>query len=124
MRRLLLVAATALAAVAACAAQADTPADALRAAVMAPKPMMSRPGDAPNAKVTLAQSDVEAYTLRRAGIAKTSMERRFAEADDVTGSLGFLCGLQPGQKPSGAAAARGYDPNGRFLGAKLSFALK
>ena len=66
----------------------------------------------------------EAYALRVAGIAKTSMESRFAESDDVTGSLGFLCGLQPGQKPTGAAAARGYDPNGRFLGAKLSIALK
>jgi len=105
------------------AARADTAADALRAAVMAPKAQISRPGDAPNAKITLAAPYAEAYALRVAGIAKTSMESRFTESDDVTGSLGFLCGLQPGQKPTGAAAARGYDPNGRFLGAKLSIAL-
>ena len=85
---------------------------------------MSRPGDTPNAKVTLAAPYAEAYNMRVAGIAKTSVESRLAENDDVTGSLGFLCGLQPGQKPTGAAAARGYDPNGRFIGAKLSIALK
>ena len=35
------------------------------------------------------------------------------------GSFGFLCGLQSGQTDHGAAAAHGYDPQGRFLGAKL-----
>ena len=106
------------------AAHADISADALRAAVMAPKPMMSRPGDAPSGKITLAAPYAEAYALRTAGIAKTSVESRLSESDDITGALGFLCGIQPGQKPTGAAAARGYDPSGRFLGAKLSIALK
>ena len=106
------------------AAHAQTEADALNAAVMAPKPAISRPGDAPNATVTLAAPYAEAYAMRVAGIAKTSVDSRLAKDNDVTGSLGFLCGLQPGAQRSGAAAARGYDPNGRFLGAKLSIALK
>jgi hypothetical protein len=104
------------------AAQAQTPADALKAAVLAPKPAISRPGvDAPNAKVKLAAPYAEAYALRTAGIAKTAV----SESDDeITRSLGFLCGIQPGQKPTGAAAARGYDPAGRFIGYQLSIALK
>jgi hypothetical protein len=58
-----------------------------------------------------------------AGIAKTSVDRRFAD-DDATGSFGYLCGLCPGQKMNGAAGAAGYDPMGKFLGAKLSFAFR
>jgi hypothetical protein len=123
MSRLALIAFAAAAGLAG-AAQAESASDALRAAVLAPKAAISRPGDAPNAKVTLNSAYAEAYNMRVAGIAKTSVESRLAENDDVTGALGFLCGLQPGQKPTGAAAARGYDPSGRFIGAKLSFALK
>jgi hypothetical protein len=118
------IAPTALLAALVCAgaAHAETAAEAaLRAAVMAPRPAMSRAGDAPNARITLAAPYAEAYALRTAGIAKTAV----SETDDeVTRSLGFLCGLQPGQKPTGAAAARGYDPEGRFIGYKLSVALK
>ena len=57
------------------------------------------------------------------GIARTSVDRKLA-SDDVTGSLGFLCGLEPGSGKQGVAAARGYDPSGRFLGAKLKFAFR
>ena len=103
------------------AAHAESAQDALRAAVMAPKAAISRPGDVPNARITLAAPYAEAYALRTAGVAKTAVSDK---DDDITRSLGFLCGIQPGQKPTGAAAARGYDPNGRFLGAKLSIALK
>jgi hypothetical protein len=104
------------------AAQAATPAEALNAAVMAPKPAVSRPGvDAPNATVRLAAPYAEAYALRTAGIAKTAVSDK---DDDITRSLGFLCGIQPGQKPTGAAAARGYDPSGRFIGYQMSIALK
>ena len=124
MRRTALTALTALTAALACAgaARADTAAEALRAAVITPKPAISRPGvDAPNARITLAAPYAEAYALRTAGVAKTAV----SETDDeITRSLGFLCGIQPGQKPTGAAAARGYDPNGRFIGYKLSVALK
>jgi hypothetical protein len=103
------------------AAHAETPADALRAAVMAPKPAISRPGDAPNARITLAAPYAEAYALRTAGVAKTAVSDK---EDEITRSLGFLCGIQPGQKPTGAAAARGYDPSGRFIGYQMSIALK
>lgn len=57
------------------------------------------------------------------GIAKTSIDRRFDD-DSATGSFGYLCGLNPGQKMTGAAGAAGYDPMGKFLGAKLSFAFR
>jgi hypothetical protein len=58
-----------------------------------------------------------------AGIARTSIDRRLRD-DDAVGSFGYLCGLNPGQKMSGAAGAAGYDPMGKFLGAKLSFAFR
>ena len=52
-----------------------------------------------------------------AGIARTSVEH---SADALTGSAGLLCGLQPSADTSGAATARGYDPDGKFVGAKLA----
>jgi hypothetical protein len=57
------------------------------------------------------------------GIARTSLDRRFGD-DGAVGSFGYLCGLNPGQKMTGAAGAAGYDPMGKFLGAKLSFAFR
>ncbi|MBC7669424.1 MAG: hypothetical protein H7236_13475 [Gemmatimonadaceae bacterium] len=51
------------------------------------------------------------------GVARTSVE---AGTDSVTGSAGLLCGLQPSADTSGAAMARGYDPDGKFVGAKLA----
>lgn len=57
------------------------------------------------------------------GVARTSVDRKLAK-DDVIGSLGFLCGLEPGSGDKGLAAARGYDPSGRFVGAKLRFAFR
>ena len=100
------------------AAQAETTgqAEALAAAV--------RPGAAaPAVRLSMPAKDAEAYAMRRAGIARTAVERALA-GDDVTGSLGFLCGIQPGAERSGVAAARGTDPSGRFLGAKLSLAFR
>jgi hypothetical protein len=53
------------------------------------------------------------------GLAKTSVASRL-DARGVVGELGFLCGRQASEGGrTGAAAARGYDPNGRFVGAKL-----
>ena len=57
-----------------------------------------------------------------AGIARTSVDHRFDE--DAVGSFGYLCGLNPGQKMTGAAGAAGYDPMGKFLGAKLSLTFR
>jgi hypothetical protein len=54
------------------------------------------------------------------GIAKTSVESRIA-GDGPVASAGVLCGLKPSADYSGAGTARGYDNDGRFVGAKLAF---
>ena len=106
MRAILITAVVSLTAAAAPLAEARTrDADALALAVR-PK---------------LAKAEAQAHELKLAGIARTSVERR---TDEATAALGFLCGIQPGEGRTGAAAARGYDPHGRFLGAKLSFAFR
>lgn len=53
------------------------------------------------------------------GVAKTSVERRLSD-EGLKGSMGFMCGLQPGAETRGGLAMRGYDPSGRFVGARLS----
>jgi hypothetical protein len=84
-----------------------------------------RPGlaEGPAVKLSLDPKSAEAHALKRAGIAKTAIDRRLS-GDEVMGSLGFLCGIQPGADRNGAAAARGVDPNGRFVGAKLRLAFR
>jgi hypothetical protein len=57
-------------------------------------------------------------------LAKTAIEHHFAQRDDLKGSLGFLCGLQPGHGDTGVASAYGSDPHGRFVGAKFSIAFQ
>jgi hypothetical protein len=53
------------------------------------------------------------------GIARTSVER--AIAGDGVLSSGVLCGIQPNADTSGAGRARGFDPDGKFVGAKMAF---
>ena len=60
---------------------------------------------------------------RPEGVAQTSIERRFA-SERVTGSLGFLCGRPDNLSGSGGATVFGTDPHGRFVGARLSIALR
>jgi hypothetical protein len=72
----------------------------------------------------LAPTRLQVNTLDTAVFAKTAVEHHFAKRDDLTGSFGFLCGLQPGHTESGVAAAYGNDPHGRFVGAKFSIAFK
>lgn len=69
----------------------------------------------------LASPYAEAHSLKLAGIARTSLERR---SDAAAAALGFLCGLQDSRGRQGASAAFGSDPHGRFLGAKLSLAFR
>lgn len=52
------------------------------------------------------------------GVARTAIERR---QGGVSGGLGVLCGIQPSADTSGVGTARGYDNDGRFVGAKLGF---
>ncbi len=59
---------------------------------------------------------------RADGISQTSVETRLAGRDSAVGEAGFLCGLLPHPDTSGAAAAFGHDPDGRFVGAKLKMA--
>jgi hypothetical protein len=56
------------------------------------------------------------------GVARTSVDHRFARdgSDDYVGAAGLLCGLKPGADLHGAAAAYGSDPDGKFVGAKLT----
>jgi hypothetical protein len=97
-------------ALAAGAARAETP-EALRAAVY-------RAPAAPSVGFSLPAPPEPA---RPAGVAKTSIDHRFAR-EGLDGSLGFLCGLQPAA--SGAMAATGVDPHGRFLGVKLHMSFR
>ncbi len=100
-------------------AQAEPRSDAL-ALAQAVRPGA---GETPAVGLLLPKKAAEAYEMRRAGITRTAVDRALA-GDDLTGSLGFLCGIQPGADRNGIAAARGQDPNGRFLGAKLSLAFR
>jgi hypothetical protein len=87
------------------------PADAGRAA-----PDLANPLD------PLAPTAVPANAMQSAVFAKTAVDHRFSGKSDLTGSFGFLCGLQPGHGDAGSAY--GVDPHGRFVGAKLSFAFR
>ena len=69
----------------------------------------------------MAFTDAEADALRT-GVARTSVDGHVS--DRLTSSFGFLCGLHPSVGHEGAAAMRGDDPQGRFLGAKLSLAFR
>jgi hypothetical protein len=57
------------------------------------------------------------------GMPTTAIERGFGHGG-VTGSAGFLCGLQPKAMADGAAAAYGVDPHGRYLGVKLRMVVR
>jgi hypothetical protein len=81
-----------------------------------------RPSGGPAAAAVIA-APPGSEPARPAGVAKTSLDHRFAR-DGLDGSLGFLCGLQPSAATTGAMAARGVDPNGRFLGVKLHMSFR
>lgn len=119
MKVILLGLAIAASADAASAQAATRPADLLARAVLADQPRDdTRPG------LDLARPQASRYaSALPAGIARTSIDHRF-EDDGAVGSAGYLCGLQPGEKMYGAAGASGYDPMGKFLGAKLTFAFR
>ena len=93
----------------------------LQSATPAPAPTTAPPPlDLSRIRSPFALTDDQAAALR-AGIARTAVDHRFDGR--LTGSLGFLCGLH-GETYQGAAAMRGSDPDGRFLGAKLSLAFR
>jgi hypothetical protein len=106
--RFLLIAACALAAG---AAHAETQTPALSLA----KPAKPLDLTAPGLPVLYSR----APAALPPGIARTSVERQLT-GDSVLSS-GLLCGMQPSADTSGAARARGFDPNGKFVGAKMAF---
>ena len=53
------------------------------------------------------------------GVARTAIERR---QGGLSGGVGVLCGIQPSADDSGPGRARGYNTEGRFVGAKLGLA--
>ncbi len=96
------------------------PASPLQAASQTPGPDFTRIG------LTLTRNSAdfkdgpsEALPM---GVARTSVDHRFA--DRLMGSVGFLCGLHPSVGHEGAEAMRGTDPDGKFLGAKLSLSFR
>lgn len=103
-------------------ARAETAAEALMAAPLKATPRgiavdLAAPG-------ALAPRYAHAPEPRMPGVARTSVDRRFSDAGMI-GSLGFLCGLEPGaERMGGPASARGHDATGRFLGAKLRVAFR
>lgn len=97
------------------AAPALTPLPAYRAEAAA---MMSPAIDLAAPRTPLAMTYAQAAAMRQAGVARTSLDHPFARGG-LTGSVGFLCGLQPRLDES-SGAGYGFDPHGRFLGARLS----
>ncbi len=81
--------------------------------------VFAKPVDLALPAASLGITDAQAEALRRAGVTRTAIDHRFSH-DGVTGSLGFLCGL-PADPAGGVSSVRGFDPQGRFLGAKISF---
>jgi hypothetical protein len=55
------------------------------------------------------------------GVARTAVEHR-SRGDAVVSAAGLLCGMTPVADARGAASMTGYDPHGRFVGARLAFA--
>jgi hypothetical protein len=64
-----------------------------------------------------------ASMIEAAVLPSRSIDRRLGSNGPVA-SAGFLCGLQEGVSNRGSASAAGWDPHGRFLGAKLTFAFR
>lgn len=84
---------------------------------IAPGPLLASPRLSLSRPAVPLRYDGAPAPLPR-GVAKTSVERR---EGGVTGAAGLLCGIQPSADDSGIGAARGYDKDGRFVGAKLAF---
>ena len=95
----------------AAAAHAEPPSAAKHPVLSLERPMTTPP-------MSFAVAYDRAPVMLPRGIAKTSVER---SEGGVTGSAGVLCGLKPNADSSTIGTARGYDSDGRFVGAKLAF---
>jgi hypothetical protein len=86
-------------------------------------------GETPRAPIDLSFSrtdlglaHAQSSALHTAGMVQTSVDQHVG--GDSIASFGFLCGRQAVYEHGGIADARGYDPMGKFVGAKLSFAFR
>ncbi len=79
-----------------------------------------KPIDFSVSRTALGLSYDQAKALQVAGVVRTAVDHPFGRDGGPVGSVGFLCGLPPNAYDEGATSVRGYDPQGRFLGAKLS----
>ena len=109
-----------LAAMTAATAHADTAAPAPIKIVWQAQAKMNLADPRLSLATPYAQRNTE--TPLPSGTVKTAIDRRFA-SDTMTGSVGYLCGLQPGPNESGGVASA-FDPAGTFLGGKLTLAFK
>jgi hypothetical protein len=76
-----------------------------------------------HAQLALPYAQANAAALVGLDLPKTAIEHSFSRTG-LTGSAGFLCGRHASPDNNGAATERGYDPQGRFVGAKLSLAFR
>ena len=106
-----LIAGLATAIMASSAASAEAQLSAKGPALLSPR-LNLKPIDAPPLRFDGAPTPLPR------GVARTSVERR---EGGVTSAAGVLCGIQPSADDSGVGTARGYDKEGRFVGAKLAF---
>ena len=79
--------------------------------------------DAASLNAAVLAPDRQSHALPQPGVAKTAIDRRF-ERSQVSGSLGFLCGRPDSLDERADSQPLGSDPQGRFLGARLSFAFR
>jgi len=77
--------------------------------------------DAAALNAAVLAPDRQAHELPQPGVAKTSIDRRF-DRSSMSGSLGFLCGRPDSPDPRAGAQPFGSDPQGRFLGGRVSIA--
>ena len=77
--------------------------------------------DLADPRLSLATPYAQRATDATPGMPKTAIDHRFA-ADQV-GSVGYLCGLQPGPNERGGPASA-FDPEGTFLGGQLKLAFR
>jgi len=105
------------------AATTDADAQAAARTLQSLRPQAAAtPSPADLARSVLPVRDVGAVPLP-AGVVRTSVDHSFSPGK-VSGSAGFVCGLQESLDHSGAREVTGSDPHGRFVGAKLSFAFR
>jgi hypothetical protein len=77
--------------------------------------------DLSSAHASFASPYAQPAAARPAGTVQTAVDYRFSS--DQIGSVGYLCGLQPGPNESGGPASA-FEPEGTFLGGQLRMAFK